>query len=278
MTSPQLEAILEKARHASISRTSLEGEVQDSQATPQLLEVYTLGRSEIRRNGESLPHTIWRSSRARALFIYILDRGRVRKDAIGIDFWPDFSPGKVSSNFHATLWRVRQALGFKDSILFEDEQYCLHPSIQTWYDAGEFENYVRQAIASPAGSAERAELLRQAISLYNGAYLEDIFMEWADQRRDDLRNLYLNALEQLGAIEADAKRFREARGIYERIVATDPYRDEVHLALMRSMVESGTASAAIAHYKEYKQLLRKELNAEPIDALQDYYTQLTIRV
>lgn len=276
--SPQLDAILQKALHASMTRNTLEGERQDSQVTPQLLEVYTLGRSEIRRNGEPMPHTVWRSSRARALFIYILDRKRVRKEAIGIDFWPDFSPGKVSSNFHATLWRVRQALGFKDSIVFEDEQYALHPSIQTWYDAGEFEAYVRQANASPQDSAERAELLRQAVSLYSGAYLEDIFMEWADQRREDLRGFYLNALEQLGAIDMKAKRFREAREIYERVVATDPYRDEAHLALMKSMVDSGAASAAIAHFKEYKQLLRKELNADPIDALQDYYTQLTIRV
>lgn len=276
--SPQLAAILEKARNARMTRSFLEGETENIPAAPQLIEVHTLGRSEIRRNGEPLPHTIWRSSRARALFIYILDRGRVRKESIGIDFWPDFSPGKVSSNFHATLWRVRQALGFKDSIVFEDEQYALHPSIQTWYDAGEFQAYIRQANASPAGSAEQAELLRQAVTLYSGPYLEDIFMEWADQRREELRTLYLNALEQLAAMEMGGKRFREARELYERIVGTDPYRDEAHLALMKSMADSGAASAAIAHYKEYKQLLRKELNAEPIEALQDYYTQLTIRV
>ncbi|UYN92124.1 MAG: tetratricopeptide repeat protein [Anaerolineales bacterium] len=276
--SPQLADILEQASRATFTRSMLEGEVERTTAEPQLLEVHTLGSSEIRRNGEVLPVTLWRSTRARSLFIYILDRGRVRKDAIGIHFWPDFSPGKVSSNFHATLWRVRQALGFKDSIVFEDDHYSLHPSIQTWYDAREFENYMRMATTTSLPEAEQAELLRQAVRLYRGPYLEDVFMEWADDRREELRGLYLGALELLGNIEVKAGRHREAREIYERIVASDPYRDEAHLALMKSMADSGASSAAILHYKEYQKLLRRELNAEPIEALQTYYQQLTIRV
>ncbi|QYK51571.1 MAG: hypothetical protein KF701_03540 [Anaerolineales bacterium] len=276
--SPQLADILEQAPRAMFTRSMLEGAQELADAEPQLLEVHTLGNVEIRRNGEVMPVTVWRSTRARSLFIYILDRGRVRKEAIGIHFWPDFSPGKVSSNFHATLWRVRQALGFKDSIVFEDDHYSLHPSIQTWYDAREFENYVRMAAAPGLQEAEQAELLRQAVRLYQGAYLEDVFMDWADERREELRNLYLGSLELLGSFDFKARRFREAREIYERIVSSDPYRDEAHLALMKSMADSGATSAAILHYKEYERLLRKELNAEPIEALQAYYQQLTIRV
>ncbi len=276
--SPQLAGILEQAGRSTFTRSMLDGVEEAREAEPQLLQVHTLGSSEIRRNGEVVPVTAWRSTRARSLFIYIVDRGRVRKEAIGIHFWPDFSPGKVSSNFHATLWRVRQALGFKDSIVFEDDHYSLHPSIQTWYDAREFENNMSLAAAPGLPEAERAELLRQAVRLYRGPYLEDVYMDWADDRREELRGLYLDALEQLGNMEIKAKRFREARELFERIVATDPYRDEAHLALMKSMADSGAASAAILHYREYEKLLRKELNAEPIEALQTYYQQLTIRV
>lgn len=268
------------AQRASEFRTGkimLEPAVEAEEIAPTGLEVQTLGAGDVRKNGELIPAAEWRSNRARALFFYILDQGRVRKEAIGLDFWADFSPAKVSSNFHATLWRVRQALGFKDSILFENDHYCLHPSISIWYDVNEFLNYVRQAASSSISSVERSELLRQAARLYNGPYLPDVYMEWADKRREELRGLYLDALVGLAKIESQNNRFAEAKELYEKIVALDPYRDETHLALMKCQVEIGSKSAAIAHYKRYKALLRKELNAEPMPELEGYFNQLALK-
>lgn len=248
-----------------------------SSSEPQFLQVRGFGIGEIRQNGENLPASVWRSNRSRALFFYILDHGRVRKDKIGLDFWPDFSTGKISSNFHATLWRVRQALGFKDAITFEDDQYFLHPSIRIWYDVAEFESYAQQAKRAGLSDRERIELLKQAISLYTQPYLQDVYMEWADKRRDDLKNLFLESLIDLAGYETKDGKYREAKRLYEKILDIDPYRDEVHLSLMKSLVLSGAPSAAIAHFKDYRSLLRKELNAEPLQELQEYYDQLAVK-
>ena len=248
------------------------------QEVPQIqIEVKAFGQGEIRIKGELLPASAWRSSRARGLFFYILDCGKARKETIGLDFWPDFSAGKISSNFHATLWRVRQALGFKDAILFKDDQYSLHPSIQIWYDVNEFERYLHSATKPNLTDAERSETLRQAIKLYQAPYLQDLYMEWADRRREELRNGYLEALSRLAKIESQEKRFGEAKKLYERIVSVDPYRDEAHLSLMKCLTLSGAPSAAIAHFKRYKSLLRKELNSEPLPELQEYYETLTVQ-
>jgi ATP/maltotriose-dependent transcriptional regulator MalT/DNA-binding SARP family transcriptional activator len=242
---------------------------------PQIhLEVRAFGTGEIRNNGELVPSSIWRSTRSRALFFYILDRGKVRKEEIGLQFWPDFSTGKISSNFHATLWRVRQALGFKDAIVFEDDHYKLHPSIQPWYDVSEFESYIQRSKDRSLSEREREEMLRQAVALYLQPYLQDLYMQWADERREQLRNMQLDALLELASLESASKRYREAQQIYEKVLAADPYRDEVHLELMKSLASSGSPSAALAHFKDYKALLRKELNAEPLPELQKYYDQL----
>jgi ATP/maltotriose-dependent transcriptional regulator MalT/two-component SAPR family response regulator len=248
------------------------------QEVPQTrVEVRAFGKGEIRINGEPLPASAWRSSRARGLFFYVLDRGKARKESIGVDFWPDFNTGKISSNFHATLWRVRQALGFKDAILFEDDQYSLHPSLHFWYDVVEFEQYINSANDPRLTEAEKGENLKQAIKLYKDPYLQDLYMEWADRRREELRVKYLEALSALAKIESQGKRFTEAKKLYERIVAVDPYRDEAHLSLMKCLSLSGAPSAAIAHFKRYKSLLRKELNSEPLAELQEYYETLTVK-
>lgn len=271
----QIKSLFERATKFKTGKVALDIEPV-IQETPQIqIEVRAFGQGEIRINGDLLPASAWRSSRARGLFFYILDRGKARKEVIGLDFWPDFSAGKISSNFHATLWRVRQALGFKDAILFEGDQYCLHPSIQIWYDVAEFERYIHSANNPRLTDTERSETLRQAIKLYQEPYLQDLYMEWADRRREELRNTYVDALSRLARIESHSNRFAEAKKLYERIVAVDPYRDEAHLSLMKCLTLSGAPSAAIAHFKRYKSLLRKELNSEPLPELQEYYETLT---
>jgi len=175
------------------------------------------------------------------------------------------------------LWRVRQALGFKEAIVFENEQYSLHPSIHVWYDVAEFENHLKRGGEAGLSNQARSELIRQAIGLYGAAFLQDIYMEWTDQRREQLRNLYLEALIDMAAIESSGKHYRAAKNNYERVLAVDPYRDEVHLALMKCLALSGASSSAIAHFKHYRAMLRKELNAEPLPELQAYYDQLAVK-
>ena len=275
--SEQLRALVERAANFTTGKSVLESKGPETKISPVHMEVHAFGPGEIRRNGELLPASMWRSSRARALFFYILDHGKVRKEAIGLDFWPDFSSGKVSSNFHATLWRVRQALGFKEAIIFENEQYSLHPSIRLWYDVAEFENNLSRAEAQSLSKRERSELIKQAIDLYKAPFLQDIYMDWADLRREELRNLYLEALIDMAAMETSSKQYRSAKQNYERVLAVDPYRDEVHLALMRCLALSGATSAAIAHFKDYRAMLRRELNAEPLPELQAYHDQLAVK-
>ena len=273
-SSPQLSDLIKRAASFKAGKSILDVDSSEKAFLKMQLDVRALGADEVRKDGELLPASSWRSTRAKALFYYILDLKKVKKDQVGLNFWPDFSPGRVSSNFHATLWRVRQAIGSKEAIAFEDEQYLLEPSISIWYDVAEFENYLKQAEEPEHSGAERAELLRQAVKLYRGGFLPDVFFVWADQRRDELQKDYLGALIHLAELEEKKKRFGQARDYYEKVLTMDPYRDEVHMALMNCLVLSGAPSAAKAHFHQYKALLREELNADPLPELQVYYDKL----
>lgn len=274
----QVQTLLDRLARFATGKAALESKPQIEDIQPALLEVKAFGLGEIRQNGQVIPGAVWRSSRARALFFFILDNGSVRKDTIGLEFWPDFSSGKISSNFHATLWRVRQALGSKDAITFENEQYALHPSFQVWYDVAEFEDLLTQAGQPDRSKLERIEMLRRALDLYSDHYLLDTYMDWSDRRREELRSRYLEALLELAAAEKDNKQYREAKLLFEKVLKIDPYRDDVHLALMHCMALGGSPSAAIAHFKKYRTLLREELNAEPLPELHAYYQELSIKV
>lgn len=276
IASPQLDDLINRAKRFKVGKPAIEPKKPEIQDLSLHLEIKALGSDEVRKNGEMLPASIWRSTRARALFQYIVDRGKIRKEQVGLDFWPDFSPGKVSSNFHATLWRVRQALGNKDIIIFDDDQYSLHPSVSYWYDVKEFETFLLQANQDSLGDIERAEFLRQATGLYRGDFLPNVFLEWADQRREKLQDDYLKALTILADLELSNERYQEARALFEKVINFDPYRDQAHLALMDCLVRSGAPSAAKAHFQKYKALLREELNADPLPELQSFYEKLPV--
>lgn len=272
--SPQLKDLIKRAKAFKSDKSLLEVNDTEKKLVKMHLEIRAFGADEVRKDGELLPASSWRSTRARALFYYILDRERVRKEQVGLDFWPDFSPGKVSSNFHATLWRVRQAIGNKEAIAFEDDQYSLQASISYWYDVAEFESYIEQSSHANHSDTERAELLHQAIKLYRGDFLSDVYFIWADQRREELQKTYLEALITLAELEEKKQRYGKARDYYEKVLSLDPYRDGVHMALMNSLVQSGAPSAARAHFHQYKAMLREELNADPLPELQSYYDKL----
>lgn len=273
-SSAQFSDLVKRAEAFRAGKDILEVDEAEAEVTKMHLEIRAFGSDAVRKDGEMLAASSWRSTRAKALFYYILDNEKVRKEQVGLDFWPDFSAGKISSNFHATLWRVRQALGNKEAIAFEDEQYSLQPTITYWYDVAEFENYLQQAESGEQSDTERAELLRQAVQLYKGEFLPDVFFPWADQRRDKLQKDYLQAIIHLAELEQKKLRYNQAIDYYEKVLNLDPYRDKVHMALMDCLVNSGAPSAARAHFREYKAMLREELNANPLPELQSYYDKL----
>ena len=170
---------------------------------------------------------------------------------------------------------MRRALNSKDMIVFEDNLYRLNPSLSIWYDVADFESALQRAASQDLSINERVELWRRAINLYRGDYLEDIFMDWANLRRTELQNAYVQALANLAEWEMDTQRFAEAIRWLEKITAVDPYQDHYHLMIMKCLVASGSPSAAKAHYQDYRKLLKKELDIEPTDELRSLYQQIT---
>jgi ATP/maltotriose-dependent transcriptional regulator MalT/two-component SAPR family response regulator len=271
--SPQLESIINRARVAPIPKDRLNRPPEEVDNVEKSLQVIGFGSDVVRLDGEVVRNTKWYSVGARAMFFFILERKRVTKEEIALEFWPEFSLGKVNSNFHATLWRVRNALGGKQMIQFKGNAYTLNPDVQLHYDVEQFEGLLSRLNAALSDTELRV-LLRQIVELYQGDYLVKIDMVWADQRRLELRNAYLQALSKLAEIEMDRDNFREAQEIYEKLITLDNFQDAFHLAKMKCLVGLGNKHGARQHYHYYKELLDKELGVAPDTELTEFFKTL----
>jgi LuxR family maltose regulon positive regulatory protein len=267
--------IIKRAKELQTGYQYLISKGEPEEECPDLtLQVSSLGSSEIRVNTEIIPNAAWKSARTKALFYFILDRGKVKRDEIAIEFWPDFSNAKVNSNFHATLWRVRNALGSKYIISFDGNYYSINPQVELFYDVTEYEEILSMLDNPALTNYERRNLCQQAFDMYRGDFLVEIDMPWFDMRRNELRHKNLELTIRFAELEVAQGYFDEARKLYEYAVSMDPYQDQLHLELMKCLVNLKSPAAAKAHYKNYAQILEEELGVEPLDELQEFYNSL----
>ncbi|RUW38410.1 hypothetical protein EOA37_24095 [Mesorhizobium sp. M2A.F.Ca.ET.015.02.1.1] len=122
-----------------------------------------------------------------------------------------------------------------------------------------------------AASASRdAAGLRQAADLYAGPFLDGlsstdgVFEDWLRDVRADLLARAIRVLESLAASVSGSERVAVA----ERLVALEPLREQSHIALVQAHVSMGQTALAIKQYEACKLLLKRELNVDPGDQLQ----------
>lgn len=121
-----------------------------------------------------------------------------------------------------------------------------------------------------ASASHDAAGLRQAADLYAGPFLDglsstgDVFEDWLRDARADLLARAIRVFESLAASVSGNERVAAA----ERLVALEPLREQSHIALVQAHVSMGQTALAIKQYEACKLLLKRELNVEPGDQLQ----------
>jgi len=117
------------------------------------------------------------------------------------------------------------------------------------------------------------ECYEQAVSLYGGEYLDNLYYEWCLGERDRLREACLSALRALILHHAAAEP-RRAIAFGQRALSIDPLLEDVHYQLMCCCYRLGDRAAAIRQYRQLEQTLREHLDIEPDETAQTFYHKL----
>ena len=256
---------------ASAPTVPVASEQTTQEKSGPVLDVRALGPLEIRRDGVLLPADAWRYVRPRELLLYLLAHpaGRTR-DQIGLVFWPDSSAAQVKNSFHVTLHHMRKALGRADLIALDGERYRVRWELGVRFDARAFADAIQPAIRqlkaarSGADVSEPLERIRSAVELYRGDFLEDESAgDWHLETRDHLRQLCSDGLLLLGEHLTRSEDYAEAAEMYRRAIAIDALSEEAHRRLMLCLARSGDRTAALRQYERLREVLHRDLEAEP---------------
>jgi LuxR family maltose regulon positive regulatory protein len=242
-----------------------EGLRPPSRPSPSSLEFNALGSSTVRRDGATVDAQELRL-RAKEMLFFFLAHKVVTKDQIVAALWPDLSLAKAHSTFHFYLFQVRRLLGGTEAITYEGGAYRL-VSRQYKHDVDEFHRCL--AKAARAGSAQREKYLGQAVSLYRGDYLADIYSEWTDEWRASLQREYYQALEDLAMLCGEQGRLEEGAEFCRRFLDKDPLREDIHRELIAMLLAMGDRGGAIRQFEELRRILEEELGTDPSDETLD---------
>lgn len=256
-----LDRLLTRIHQLSLSPLRTPGEESRREVRPPKVEICALGEATVRLDGLPISHLTWGGPLVKELFFYLVDRGPVRREEILGVFWPEHSAAKAKSIFHATLYRMRRVLpGGLIDYSGQEETYVVERFGDAWYDVAAFEELIRR-VRSDGGES----LLEEALAIYRGPYLGDIYSDWAARKRDELQRMFVEGLTSLAGARAVRGEIREAVDLYRRAISEEPYREDLHRALMQTLAAGGRHAEAIRHFQDMADLLRRELDIRPAE-------------
>jgi predicted ATPase/DNA-binding SARP family transcriptional activator/DNA-binding CsgD family transcriptional regulator len=238
---------------------------------PETLRLWLLGGFRVSVGSQSIGGQEWHLRKAKSLLkLLALSPGhRLHREQAMELLWPDLDSEAALNNLHYALHVARHTLepsaldsssaGTSRYLRLRGEQLTLCLDSPLWVDIEAFEGAATARHASPEPAAFRA-----AIDLYSGALLpEDRYEPWAEERRTELRGLYLSLLLQLAALYGERKEFELGIEALGRVVAEEPTHEGVHVGLMRLYALSGRRREALGQYERLREALSREFGAEP---------------
>lgn len=230
------------------------------------LRICLFGPMEVRVGADALPRLRSRKG-LWLLALLALRPGRdVERDWLAGTLWPDSDEPDARRSLRQSLHDLRRALGPESHRLACESPRTLRLDVS----GADVDVLAFDAALARGGSAS----LKAAVELYRGPLLEDCTEEWALEERRQREQAYLTALETL-ALEATVRgEYGTAAGYLRRAVGVDPFRENLQRVLMQSLGGEGNPGGALLVYRQFREMLRREMAAEPTEETTDLFRRI----
>ena len=236
------------------------------------LRGYLLGVPAIALDG--VPITFQRRS-ALALLAYLaVSETPQPRDSLATLLAGEVADDQARKLLSNALTDLRRQVG--DHLLVTPQTVAFRRDQPHWLDVVEFSARLAAGLAA-ADSAS----LQAAVALYRGEFLEGLslagapdFDAWLVAQREAYHRQLVQALRALIDRAEHDRAWEEGIAAARRLLALEPWLEEVHRQLMALLAWAGQREEALAQYQICCRALREELDAEPAAETTALYTRL----
>jgi DNA-binding SARP family transcriptional activator len=201
------------------------------------------------------------------------------RDQLLSSLWPDADPQLANRCLNTLIYELRRLLGGEIAgaapVLHAGGYYRLNTEAGVSVDAIEFEalaNAGSQHVEAGRAS-EAVESFQQAVDLYRGQPTTAI-EGWPAIEIERLRVLYLNLLSQLADHYYAHADYRTCLAFVQRLLATEPCREDAHRIAMRCYLRMGTRAQALRQYALCRRILLDEFDVAPEPETTQLFNQI----
>jgi len=244
-----------------------------------MIRVRLLGGFSLSVGPRTIEESAWRLRKAAGLvkLLALTPGHRIHRDQMMHLLWPELNTKAAANNLRRTLHVARRTLEPAASataslyyLRLEGDLLVLCSNGTLWVDVEAFEE-----AAATARELREPAPYRAALDLYAGDLLPgDLYEEWVQERREQLRRTYLDLLVEMAALHEERKDFRAATETLTKVVTDEPTHEGAHVGLMHLYALSGQHQTGLAQYEQLREALRRELGREPNAASQRLYEEI----
>lgn len=246
-------------------------------ANNSAITVNCLGTLRVFIGAEEISQDRWVSTKARDLLAYFVTfrSERIPGERAFEAIWGE-KEGRSKTAFHTALSRLRNALRSNKStarfVLVESGDYWLDAAYFK-IDVDEFDAAIARARAS-TNAEGAAECFSQAVSHYQGEYMQNLYFDWVFPERRRLAQSYADALRWLIDYQLKRDKPREALDLAQKAIQLEPLSEGMYCQAMRAYAAIGDRTGLAQQYQDLKRVLASEMEIEPLPGTTDLYREL----
>ncbi len=245
------------------------------------LSVRTLGPFQVLLDGELV--TGFDSDKVRALLAYLIveaDHPHRREKLAGL-LWPDYPDQSARTSLRSALANLRKVIGDQKngSNFILVTRQTIQFNAQSDYDL-DSQKFI-ELVGTGSENQPEVNKIEKALPLYNGDFMEGfslsdsaLFEEWMLVSRESLRRKALQALQHLTGYYQELGNHDLALELALRQIEMEPFQETAHQQAMWIWTNTGRRNEALAHYENFKKLLKSELDVTPLKQTQEMVQQL----
>ncbi|MFN8611113.1 MAG: BTAD domain-containing putative transcriptional regulator [Vulcanimicrobiota bacterium] len=249
------------------------------------LRICLLGPIQVFRQGQEVPHKLWKRKKAKELLGILLSLrgGFISKERLWDLLFPESTPQAAARDLRVLLHALFEVLdpdrphnATARCVVRRDDHYALPWNDELSLDWLEFERFVE--LGCQAAEAEAAaNLWQRALALVRGDFLQEFpYADWASASRERWKQQYLETASRLAAYAWSQQKSEQVVEIAHLMLQRDRCWEEGYQWLMRTHLQQGRLAQAARVYDQCRQALEEDLGVEPGEATEELYAQALV--